>query len=188
MTGQFEMSNKDTMTTSEKYVFELFSNRYGIELIKITEHDGAKGQSPDFEFVENGKRVFVAELKDYVLVMPSEETGWKETHHLDESIEGTRKSNAPNRISRNIYSAYKQLSVYSEPKILIFLDQSSGLNVGDLDETFKGFFEFSAGDRKYVNYYARRASEGIIKEIKNKIDLYIWIEKASSPSIVNLRI
>ena len=65
---------------------------------------------------------------------------------------------------------------HNEPKILIFLNDNSGLNVSDLDETYKGYFEFSDGDRKFIDYYARCASEGIIKGIKSKIYLYIWID------------
>ena len=168
------------MTSSEKYVSRLFKDRYGILLRKIDERDGIEGKKPDFEYIKNRRRVFVCELKDYDIVYPSEEAGWYNiTRHADGSVEGTRESNAPNRISRNIYNAYKQLREYNEPKILIFLNQSSGLNVSDLDETYKGYFEFSIGGRKYIDYHARPASKGKIKDIKNKIDLYIWIDKAN---------
>jgi hypothetical protein len=167
------------MTPSEKYVCRLFKDRYGILLRKIDERDGIEGQSPDFEYIKNRRRVFVCELKDYDIVYPSEEAGWDIMRHPDGSEEATRESSAPNKISRNIYKAYKQLREYNEPKILIFFNKSSGLNVSDLDETLKGYFEFSAGDRKYIDCYARRASEGIIKDIKSKIDLYIWIDKAN---------
>ncbi len=167
------------MTPSEKYVCRLFKDRYGILLRKIDERDGIEGKKPDFEYIKNGRRFFVCELKDYCIVYPSEKDGWDITRHPDGSEEATRNSSAPNKISRNIYSAYKQLREYDEPKILIFLNKSSGLNISDLDETLKGYFEFSAGGRKYIDYYASCASEGKIKDIKSKIGLYIWIDKAN---------
>ena len=167
------------MTPSEQYICRLFQDRYGILLRKIDDRDGVEGQTPDFEYIENGSRIFVCELKDYVMVIPSEETGWEITSHPDGSEEATRKNNASNRISHNIYSAYKQLSTYREPKVLVILNYSSGLDVSDLDETYRGYFEIPVGNIRYINYYTRRASEGIIKDIKSKIDLYVWVDKAN---------
>jgi hypothetical protein len=180
--GIHKMKRNENLTSSEQYVCRLIKDRFGIFLRKIGEMGGAKGKKPDFEYAEDGKRIFVCELKDYVAITPSEIGGWDLVYHLDGSEEATRKSNAPNSISRNIYDAYKQLRNYNEPKILIFLNHGASLlGVNDLDDTYRGYFEFSAGDRRFRDYYAKRASEGDIKDIKSKIDLYIWIDKANPP-------
>lgn len=164
------------MTRSELYVQKLFKDRYGILLVKIDDIGGKGGQEPDFEYIEDNKRIFVCELKEYERVTPSEETGWQVKHHPDGSIEATRNSNAPNKVSESIHHAYKQLKKYSEPKILIFLNHYQGLDVRDLEETYRGFREYDIGDRKIIDTYYRRASEGIIREEKANIDLYIWID------------
>lgn len=167
------------MTPSERYVQELFYTRYQIHLSKIDEAHGRDGKTPDFECVEHGRRVFVCELKDFEIVLPSKETGWEIKSYPDGTEEATRTSNAPNRVSRAIYAAYKQMENYSEPKVLVFLNYGWNLDVRDLEDTFRGFNAFSVGNIRYVNTYARRASEGVIKDIKRKIDLYIWIDAAS---------
>ena len=173
------MNKSNSITPSEKYVQNLFRDRYGIFLKKIDERDGKGGKEPDFEYIENDKRIFVCELKEYEAVNPSEKTGWEVTHHSDGSIEATRNSNAPNKVSGSIHQAYKQLQKYSVPKILIFLNHYPGLDVGDLDETYKGFGEYSIGYRKLIDTYYKRASEGKIKDEKVKIDLYIWIDASN---------
>ena len=83
---------------SEKYVQRLFQEKYGLNLIKIDELD-SDGKTADFEFMENGKRIFICELKNFVQVEPSEKNGWELTYHQDGSVESTGTSNAINRIS-----------------------------------------------------------------------------------------
>ena len=170
------MSKFIRMTPSEQYVCDLFKDRYGISLTKIDDIGGKNGQEPDFEFLENGKRIFVCELKEYETLDPSEETGWETIHYPDGSIGHTRDSNAPNKISGSIHQAYKQLKKYDEPKILVFLNHYPGLDVRDLEETYRGFNKFEVDGETVVDVYYRRASEGVIKEEKNKIDLYVWID------------
>lgn len=167
------------LTLSEQYVQKLFQTKYGILLQKIIEIDGVK--TPDFEFLTGNKRIFVCELKDFEHVEPSEEAGWSVTNHPDGSVEASKASNAPNRISQQIYKAYQQLSKYSEPKVLIFLNHS-GMDYRDLEETYRGYFIIEYGDKKIKKTYSMRASEGRIKNFKSKIDLYIWIDVSALES------
>lgn len=169
------MSKFIDMTPSEQYVRDLFEGRYRVSLKKIDDNDGKNGQEPDFEYLENEKRIFVCELKEYETINPSEEAGWEKIHHPDGAIGFTRTSRAPDKIKKSIYKAYQQLKKYAEPKILIFLNHYPGLNVKDLEETFTGFSEYKIGGRRVVDNYYRRASERVIEE-KSKIDLYIWID------------
>ena len=46
----------------------------------------------------------------------------------------------------------------------------------DLEETYQGYSIIEYGSIRIKNAYAKRASEGKIKDIKSKIDLYIWID------------
>ncbi len=48
---------------SEKYVKQLFQTCYGITLLKIDERGGKEGPTPDFEFFDREKKVFVCELR-----------------------------------------------------------------------------------------------------------------------------
>ncbi len=172
-------------TLSERHLQQLFRSRYGIPLTKIDERHGQSGQTPDFEYIRDNNKVFVCELKEFRIFLPSEERGWKVVHHLDGSIEATRKSNAINRIGKNIAEAHKQLQRYSEPKILLFLNYEGGLDVGDLEDVIRGYSVlFADGDRTYIDISPRRVSEGKIRSIKYKIDLYIWIDAASTRAFV----
>ena len=167
------------ISPSEQYIQNLFKSRYGINLNKINEHGGNNGLTPDFECVSYGQRIFVCELKEFIDVPLSKKSGRTIINHTDGSIESYGNDNAINRISKDIYKAHKQLSKYIEPKILIFLSNTSLLNVRDLDETFNGFSILAVeGNTRYVNIFAKRASDGKIKNIKKEIDLYIWVESA----------
>jgi len=164
------------MKPSEQYVQRLLKDRYGIRLIKIDDDGGKNGKEADFEYCENNQRIFVCELKEYETMNPTEKSGWEKIHHSDGSIGYTRNCIAPNKISRNIHKAFKQLKKYSEPKILIFLNHYPGYDVRDLVDTYRGFCEYTVGDRIIKDSYYKKASEGTIKEEKNQIDLYIWID------------
>jgi hypothetical protein len=120
--------------------------------------------------------MFVCELKEFEHVEPSEKDGWEITIHRDGSIEASNDSNATNRISWDIRRAYKQLAQYSEPKVLVFLNHTYMLNCTDLEETYRGYRMIEVDLIRIRNTYAARASNGLIKDIKSRIDLYIWID------------
>lgn len=171
------MALKMKLSPYEKYLQILFETHFRINLQKIDEQGGRTGSTSDFELVHDGQRVFVCELKDFENTEPSVENGWNIVHHADGSVESFRKSNAINRISKDIAKAHKQLIKYSEPKILVFLNHTSRLNVGDFDETFRGYIILGEENGvRYTNTAARPASEGKIKELKWEIDLYIWVD------------
>jgi len=170
---------------SEPYIIQLFQSRYGIIFSKIDEQGGKEGKTSDYEYCESKKRVFVCELKDFLNIKPSEEDGWEIQKHSDDFVSASRISNATNRVSKAISKAYKQLSKYDEPKMLIFLNYSPYLGVEDLEEVYRGYRTLGVeGNTKYLDLYAKRASEGKIKEIKDKIDLYIWIDTINTKELV----
>ena len=162
---------------SEQYIKELFNDRYGVKLIKINEQHGKEGKVSDFEYIVNGRRIFICELKDFKDSKPFEDPGWK-IEELPHGIVASRRHNADNRISGAIREAYKQLFKYDAPKVLTFLNYSQYLGISDFVEIYKGYrFLGFDGDTANYDVYAKRASEGKdIKDIKMKIDLYIWID------------
>ena len=127
------------ISPSEKYLQELFEAQFKINLQKIDEQGGREGSTSDYEFIQDGQRRFVCELKDLEDTPPKEEDGWTIVHHPNGNIKSFRKSNAAiNRITKDINKAHKQLIKYTEPKILVFLNRTPRLDVGDFDETLKG--------------------------------------------------
>ena len=165
------------LSPSEKHIIQLFQSRYQIHLGKIDERGGKKGKTPDFEYRENGKLVFVCELKNFQNLRPSEETGWKIKKHSDTFTSFSRKSNAVNRVSDAIYHAHKQLNHHDTLKVLIILNQNWNISVDNLEETIKGYRILGIDDEgTHIDNYAKRASKGKIKNIKMNIDLYIWVD------------
>lgn len=165
------------LSLSEKHILQLFQSRYQIHLEKIDERGGEKGKTPDFEYRENGKQVFVCELKNFQNLRPSEKTGWKIKKHSDTFTSFSRISNAIHRVSDAIHHAHKQLEHYDTLKVLIILNQNWKLGVDNLEETIKGYRVLGMDDEgTLIDNYAKRASEGKIKNIKMNIDLYVWID------------
>ncbi|MDY6912626.1 MAG: hypothetical protein SVM79_09740 [Chloroflexota bacterium] len=163
--------------TNEQYVKELFWVRYHIDLLKIEE--GTR-KTPDFEYVENGKRVFVCEVKNVNHNWPSEKSGWKSTGQIDGTTFWERADNAPNRIAKKIDEAYDQLDRYTEPKILILINEDGSVDINDLNEAYDGHLIYANESHACKNTVSRRIAEGRIKHKKNKIDLYIWIDKGDN--------
>lgn len=162
--------------TSEKYILQIFQTRFGIKLLKIDEQGGIKGKTPDFEFYENGRRIFVCELKDFRNPKPSGKDGWEIVIRSDHSSTWSRKSNAKNRVSYAINKAYNQLQSSSAPKILVLLNYSPYLSFDNLSEVIQGFrLLVDENNNTIRDTYASSASGGLIKTKKWKIDLYIWI-------------
>ncbi len=166
-------------------MLQIFQSRYGIKLLKIDEQGGKKGATPDFEFFDQDKRIFVCELKDFRNIKPSEKDGWKVVKHTDDFVEASRISNATNRISYAIDKAYKQLIKWNEPRVLILLNYSPYLSVHDLEEVYRGYRVLTTENNvTYLDIYVRRASEGQIKMKKGEIDLYIWIDTINGKQLI----
>ena len=155
---------------SERFLQDFFQETYGIKLLKIKE---SVGQLPDFEFIDNGKRKFVCELKTIERVR-KEENGWKIiSTNSNGTQELTSEKDPTNRISRLIHSAYKQLQMYEEPKVLVFLNNDRLVDVQDLEDAFTGYRFLFESFGSIVNQSLKRVANGNIKTIKYKIDLYV---------------
>jgi hypothetical protein len=153
----------------EQYIRELFESRYGINLLIIDEDGGKKGKTPDFEYCEDGRRIFVCELKVFKKMKPSIDRGFEIYKTPNGYIAGKVGSNACNRISKHISEAYKQLEICDEVKVLILLNYDPFLYFIDLEDIIlgHGVQEFD-NDTIIQDVYVKRASEGKIKIIKRE--------------------
>ena len=162
----------------EQYILELLQSRYGLSILKIDEEGGKKGKTPDFEYCENGRRIFVCELKVFQKMKPSVDRGYEIRITSNGFIAGKDGSNVNNRISKHIAEAYKQLDKFDGVKILILLNYDPILYFVDLKDIINGHGVQAVDNGTIIqDIYVKRASEGKIKNIKRKIDLYIWIHK-----------
>jgi len=156
----------------ERYVRELFDGRFGVQLRKIPERPNE--QTADFEMLDLGRRVAIVEVKTLERAARTVANGWRQ-----ETGGGfTRKDNATKRVGTLIYSAWKQLGRYAEPRVLVFVNDESGIDVHDLEEAYNGFMEYGTEELGYVyNTVSVPIANGRIKDIKGKIDLYIWLDR-----------
>jgi hypothetical protein len=159
---------------SERFVMDLFLRRFGLGLTKVPE---TKCPMPDFEFVRDNQRLFVAELKDIEHQPMSEKAGWTLPGPDDECPVAHRTDNAVRRVANKIHDAFKQLGNFTCPRVLIFLNHDSMVDEKDLMEAFTGQLPYSNGVITVINTVSKGIANGRIREEKTQIDLYIWIQK-----------
>jgi len=96
----------------------------------------------------------------------------------DEIQWASRDDNSVRRVASKIHEAWTQLRLYSGPHVLIFLNHDPLVDVWDLQEAFTGQQVYGNQNFSYVNTaWKKKIAEGKIKHEKDKIDLYIWIER-----------
>ena len=154
---------------SEETIIELFKEKFDIQLVKIPETDA---KTPDYMYKPDSDLIFVAELKDIIRGLVSEKTGWKKDNGW-----WRKKENAVKKVADKIHEAYKQLKKYNSPKVLIILNYDPSVDFNDLNETYDGFLDYgSPGSIQIRNTASAKIANGRIKDEKDKIDLYIWID------------
>lgn len=164
-----------SVSKSERYVIGLLKRRFGIILSKVPENHEAQ---PDFEYILDGQRVFVAELKDIEYHPPSEQRGWTIPKPDEKFCHFShRTDNAVSRVADKIHNAFCQLKTSPPPRVLIFLNDDSMVDVKDLEEAFTGQHVYGNEEFSYVNVVSKNIAGGKIREEKSKIDLYVWIER-----------
>lgn len=160
------------MKNEEIVVQELFLNRYKINLEKIQE---CNTKTPYFEYVKNNKRIFVIELKTLKRIRPSKETGYKK----EKSGWWSKKDTNASKVAYLLKKAHPQLEKYNNPKILTYLNETNDYDFLDLTSALTGKLTFydknNPADQETCDLY-KYIANGDIKEKKNDIDLYIWID------------
>jgi len=161
----------------ETFIEIYFKEQFGLTLRKIPEHPS--GKSPDFECIEDGLCIFVAELKTITDHLPSEATRWTMTQHSDVEMSAVRDDNSPNRVANLIEKAHMQLRTRTEPKLVILLNDA-GLDILDLKEAIDGYLDYRNQSTKILRntksaYIAKRLQPTLAE-----LDAIIWMEKRSS--------
>src|SRR5437867_2006879 len=141
------------------------------------------GKSVDFEMIDSGERILVAELKTLRPRRPSPENGWIVEIDADGIQEAQRPHNGPARIAKIIATAHQQLSDYPHPWALILLNMDHFIDVGDFFEAFTG--ERVLGEisgRRVINVASRGIALGHTLATRYEIDLYMWVDPVRMPA------
>jgi hypothetical protein len=157
----------------EEYLREMLAARFSVELRKLPE---AGVKTADFELLEQGQRMAALEVKLLERTPRTPENGWHVVVR-DGMTQSTRNDNAPARVGRVIHAAFKQLRQYEVPKILVFVNDESMLDVLDLDEAYNGFLNYGDEKTGYASWASKKIANGDIAEEKTLIDLYVWIDR-----------
>src|SRR3989339_548980 len=135
------------------FIKNYFSKNFGIDCEKIAENKGQNGNTPDFLLKKENIIFAICEVKNLEL-NPNDGT-WKVVGNVKE-----KDYLSISKIISKIKKAYEQLRSSQLLKVLVFVDFWSD-HITSLDFVLKS-------DIKRI--------EGI----KNRIDLYIWIDKGNT--------
>jgi hypothetical protein len=152
----------------------MFSER-GLEAVEYSGEGVGSRETPDLEIRLDGELVAYCEVKS-----PGQDT-WLEDQFAraepGEIVGGARDDPIFNRLSTHIYKAAKQLDTVNPdrtvPNILVMVNHDNASGPSDLYETVTGHFLSDDGTHHPTML---RISEGRIREGKQKIDLFIWID------------
>ena len=134
--------------------------------------------TPDFEMIDSGERILVAELKTLEAQEPSEETGW-EIKRFDGGYEASRIGhNESVRIIRKVAKAYRQLSKYPHPWATILHNTDPHTDVRDFFEAFSGERVLGQVDgRRIIDIKSWKIALGSTRKTRYEVDLYIWVDQ-----------
>lgn len=159
----------------ERYARDLLAARFGVHLRKLPEGDVP---TADYELLADDVRAAVVEVKTVERTARTEANGWTVTQVGPATTHYTRKDNAPGRIATRTHDAATQLLRYTEPKILVFVNEESFADVLDLHEAIQGYLRYGTDETGYiVNIASTRIAEGRIRDERWRIDLYVWIDR-----------
>jgi hypothetical protein len=135
-------------------------------------------KTPDYELLVTNARVAVLEVKRLVRTPRTPENGWQVRVSSTGIREATRIDNAPQRVSKIIHKAFKQLHTVPDPTILVFVNDETQMDSLDLLEAFNGFLHYGTDSLGYYkNTVSAKLANGAIREEKWRIDLYVWIDR-----------
>lgn len=152
---------------------EVLARKFRARLQKIPE--SRTDRRADFELMDGDARAAVAEVKHLPYLARTPENGWVPEAEGPFLVRG---DNATKRVGSFIHQAWKQLSLYEGPKILIFVNDESGIDVHDLEEAYQGVMRYGSKETGYLyNTVSAPIANGRIRETKGLIDLYIWLDR-----------
>jgi hypothetical protein len=169
------MANEPDEAADLAAVCRLLFADHGIVPVRYSKAETRAGRSPDFKIMLADRLVGFSEVK-------SPRDDW-----LDEQLEGAeafeirggvRKDPIFNRIGRQIEKAVSQFDAVNAnhdlPNVLVFLNHDNASNFNDLEETLTGEFRTTTGERIAT---VKNVSEGKLKDAKDRIDVFIWIDR-----------
>lgn len=169
---------QETEREEEIYVRKLLGDRYGAYLLKIPKSEQEGVKTPDFELLVTDVRVAILEVKRLVRTPRTPGNGWQVKVSANGIREATRTDNAPQRVSKLIHEAWKQLHTVPDPKIHVFVNDESQMDSLDLQEAFNGFLHYGNDSLGYYkNTVSAKVANGAIRGEKWQIDLYVWIDR-----------
>jgi hypothetical protein len=160
----------------EKYVRELFATRFKTDLRKLPVSRKAGVKTADYELLAGAERAAVLEVKRLERTPRTPKNGWRVIER-NGVCHAEREDNGPARAGRAIHAAHQQLRNYVEPKVLVFVNDESVMDVQDLGEAFNGFLNYGNDEVGYANKASAKIAYGDIREEKKLIDLYVWIDR-----------
>ena len=116
---------QETEREEEIYVRKLLGDRYEAYLHKIPKSEQEGVKTPDYELLITDVRVAVLEVKRLIRTPRTPENGWQVKVRANGIREATRTDNAPQRVSKLIHEAWKQLHTAPDPKILVFVNDET---------------------------------------------------------------
>jgi len=162
------------MNDEEAKIEQYLSDR-GLSCSRFSKGEMRKSKTPDFRVAENDEFVFFCEVKT------SKKDNW-----LDKQLKkvrvgyiagGFRNDPIYNRLTYDIYKAAKQFDAVNSnqefPNVLAIVNHDDQCGFLDLLAVLTG--NFYADDGSVHPIYAQ-FSEGRVKEKKEKIHLYVWID------------
>jgi hypothetical protein len=172
------MTREPDETDDFSVVERLLFKASGIVLERFNRHETLAGRTPDFKIMRDGKLFAFCEVK-------SPRDDWLEeqidTAPSGRLVGGARPDPTFNRIARHIGKAASQFHAvnadHALPNILVFVNHADASHRNDLIETLTGTFETESGERIPT---VRHISEGRLGEVREQIDLYIWIDRKTS--------
>lgn len=162
------------MDSDEKKVKNYLEIR-GLTVEYFSRAEMRTGKTPDFRVFKNGKLLFYCEVKS------SLKDRWLDSQlkNSDSSklIGGSRSDPIFNRLSTHIHQAVKQFEAVNKdhqfPNVLALINHDDMSDFYDLEGVLTG--NFYANDGITYPIY-RQFSHGRIKDEKEKVDLFIWLD------------
>lgn len=167
-----------TRTPSEKSDLSLVAatlRGQALQALRFSKEEARAGKTPDFRVMDGARLFAYCEVKS-----PRDE--WLDSQ-IDQAepgmiVGGLRSDPVFNRLSKMIEKAAEQFDAVnpdrSVPNILTIVNHDDASHPGDLIETLTGMFHADNGTQHPT---VRHVSEGRIREVKNRIDLYVWIDR-----------
>jgi hypothetical protein len=153
--------------------------RQGLYAERFSKQDQRKGKTPDFRVLHANLLAFYCEVKS------SPKDGWldKRIEHASpgEIVGGPRNDPIFNRLTGDIHEVIKQFDAVNPnqeiPNVLVLVNHDDMCGFNDLLAVVTGNFYADDGS---IHPIYRQFSDGRIRDEKNRVHLYIWMDDRKS--------